>query len=225
MVEPPTSMNGQQLDLPLRLRATHEDGMAVRVLEFTHAEHAPPPFEAGAHVFVETGPGVVHSYSLCNAPGEPEYYELGALNEPSSRGGSAAMQALLPGQVVRTSTPRTAFALDESAPYSILIGGGIGITPLLSMAERLAASWSNSSCSTPHTEIQLAKQLRRFLGQPVHGACSRHGQHQLVPHGWRSYRDLAHLGVFVAQQHGTLRKDGTSKTAFNQLQGWPRNHK
>jgi vanillate O-demethylase ferredoxin subunit len=41
---------------------------------------------------------------------------------------------------VRTSTPRNAFALDESAPYSLLLAGGIGITPLIAMAERLAAT-------------------------------------------------------------------------------------
>lgn len=171
MVEPPTNMNVQQLDLPLRLRATREDGLAVRVLEFTHAEDEKlPPFEAGAHLLVETGPGVIRSYSLCNAPGAPEYYELGVLNEPSSRGGSVAMHALLPGQVVRTSTPRNAFALEESAPYSILIGGGIGLTPLLSMAERLAAtgqSFELHYCCREPRRASFLERLRepRFAGR------------------------------------------------------------
>ena len=87
MAEPPTNIDGPRLDLSLRLRTARADGSAVRVLEFTHAEGGElPAFEAGAHLLVEAGPGVVRSYSLCNAPGEPGRYELGVLLEEPSRG-------------------------------------------------------------------------------------------------------------------------------------------
>lgn len=131
-------MDTVSLDLPLRLDEVRDDGQGVRVFDFVHADGgALPPFEAGAHLLVEAAPGLVRSYSLCNDPHEQGRYQLAVLREPASRGGSAAMHALGVGQVVRASRPRNAFPLEEQAPKSLLVGGGIGITPMLAMAERL----------------------------------------------------------------------------------------
>ena len=171
MAEPPTSRDGPRLDLALRLRTARADGLAVRILEFMLAEGGElPAFEAGAHLLVETGAGVVRSYSLCNAPGEPGRYELGVLLEQSSRGGSLAMHALQPGQVVRTSAPRNAFPLDESAPYTLLLAGGIGITPLIAMAEELAATGRDFElhyCCREQQRASFLERLRepRFAGR------------------------------------------------------------
>jgi vanillate O-demethylase ferredoxin subunit len=171
MAEPSTGPDGSRLGLPLKLRSARADGLDVRVLEFIHADGGElPAFDAGAHLLIETSPGTVRSYSLCNAPGKPGYYELGVLKEPSSRGGSVTMHGLRPGQVVRSSAPRNAFALDESAPFNLLIGGGIGITPLLSMAEHLAASQRNFQlhyCCREPRRAAFLERLResRFAGR------------------------------------------------------------
>lgn len=171
MAEPSTGPDGSRLDLPLQLRSARADGLDVRILEFVHADGDElPPFDAGAHLLIETSPGTIRSYSLCNAPGKPACYELGVLKEAASRGGSLAMHALKPGQVVRSSAPRNAFGLDESAPSSLLIGGGIGITPLLSMAERLAArqhSFQLHYCCREPRRASFLDRLRepRFAGR------------------------------------------------------------
>lgn len=163
MAEAPIGTDGPWMELPLRLQTARADGSAVRILEFTHADGAElPPFEAGAHLLVETSHGVVRSYSLCNAPGKPRRYQLGVLLEQASRGGSLAMHMLQPGQVVRTSRPRNAFALDESAPYSLLLAGGIGITPLIAMAERLAATGRDFELHYCCRERQRASFLGRL---------------------------------------------------------------
>jgi vanillate monooxygenase ferredoxin subunit len=163
MATPTTGTEAPRLDLPLRLQTARTDGLAVRILEFTHAEGGElPAFEAGAHLLVEAAPGVVRSYSLCNAPGNPERYQLGVLLEEPSRGGSLAMHALRPGQVIRTSVPRNAFELDESAPYSLLLAGGIGITPLIAMAERLAATGRDFELHYCCRERQRASFLERL---------------------------------------------------------------
>lgn len=97
------------------------------------------PFEAGSHVDVELGPGLVRQYSLCGAPARGDPYRICVLREPKSRGGSAAVHdRLAAGATLRIGVPRNLFALEEGAARSLLLAGGIGITPILAMAHRLA---------------------------------------------------------------------------------------
>ncbi|WP_439893356.1 PDR/VanB family oxidoreductase (plasmid) [Ralstonia sp. 25C] len=97
-----------------------------------------PPFSAGAHIDVHVG-GLVRQYSLCNRPGETHRYQIGVLRDTNSRGGSVAMHALAVGDTLEISAPKNHFPLAAEARHSILLAGGIGVTPLLAMAEQLAA--------------------------------------------------------------------------------------
>ena len=100
-----------------------------------------PPFAAGAHIDVQVPGGLTRQYSLCNAPDERHRYLIGVLREPASRGGSQAMHELVrEGDTLRISAPRNHFALAADAKHSLLLAGGIGVTPILSMAEHLAAA-------------------------------------------------------------------------------------
>jgi vanillate O-demethylase ferredoxin subunit len=97
-----------------------------------------PRFEAGAHLDLHLPNGLVRQYSLCNDPAETDRYLLGVLRDPASRGGSAAVHdALAEGQTLSISAPKNHFALVKGAPRTLLLAGGIGITPLLAMAEQL----------------------------------------------------------------------------------------
>jgi vanillate O-demethylase ferredoxin subunit len=99
-----------------------------------------PPFGAGSHIDVETAPGVVRQYSLCNLPDGRDHYEIAVLREPASRGGSIALhERFREGDTIRVSEPRNHFALRPVTGEILLLAGGIGITPLLCMAERLSA--------------------------------------------------------------------------------------
>lgn len=101
-----------------------------------------PPFRAGAHIDVVAPNGMVRQYSLCNHPGERQRYVIGVLRDPSSRGASQAIHAQLSkGDVVRISAPRNHFALAPSG-RSLLLAAGIGVTPLMCMAEELHAQGS-----------------------------------------------------------------------------------
>lgn len=98
-----------------------------------------PAFTAGAHVDVHLPGGLVRQYSLCNDPRERHRYLIAVLREPDSRGGSAAMhEHVQEGDRLTISEPRNQFPLAEDAGRTLLLAGGIGITPLLAMAERLA---------------------------------------------------------------------------------------
>ena len=97
-----------------------------------------PPFTAGAHIDVELGNGEERSYSLLNDQGETHRYVIAVLREPAGRGGSAWMHDVLrEGDVLRATEPSNDFRLSEAGEHHILIAGGIGITPILSMAARL----------------------------------------------------------------------------------------
>ncbi|WP_066709921.1 PDR/VanB family oxidoreductase [Curvibacter delicatus] len=98
-----------------------------------------PAFGAGAHVDVQLPGGITRQYSLCNDPQETHRYLIGVLRDPASRGGSKAVHDLVKeGDVLQISTPKNHFPLAHDAKKSLLLGGGIGITPILCMAERLA---------------------------------------------------------------------------------------
>lgn len=96
-----------------------------------------PPFSAGAHIDVHVG-GMIRQYSLCNNPTDTQRYMIGVLKDPASRGGSVAMHGLSEGDIIEISEPRNHFPLHGGAAHSVLLAGGIGITPILCMAERLA---------------------------------------------------------------------------------------
>ena len=97
-----------------------------------------PPFSAGAHIDVEVEPGLVRQYALCSDPDEQHRYLIAVLRDPRSRGGSVGMHdRIAVGQTLRISAPKDHFPLQPAAHY-LLFAGGIGVTPILSMAERLA---------------------------------------------------------------------------------------
>lgn len=99
-----------------------------------------PAFTAGAHVEVQLPVGLLRHYSLMNPPAERMRYVIAVHRHPASRGGSSYLHRVLRvGDVLRIGAPKNNFALEESAPHSLLIAGGIGITPLLAMAHRLNA--------------------------------------------------------------------------------------
>ena len=136
-----------------------------------------PPFQAGAHVDVHLPGGLVRQYSLCNAPGEAQCYELGVLRTPDSRGGSHAAHSLQAGDTLQISAPRNLFPLAPGAPHHLLLAGGIGITPLLAMAQALYAcgqSFHLHACSRSQARLPFASRLR---SAPWAGCTSVHVDH------------------------------------------------
>ena len=98
-----------------------------------------PAFEAGAHVDVHLPDNLIRQYSLCNPPIETHRYQIGVLRDAGSRGGSEAMHDRIDvGTVLRISAPKNHFPLVD-AKRTLLLAGGIGVTPILAMAETLAS--------------------------------------------------------------------------------------
>jgi vanillate O-demethylase ferredoxin subunit len=94
------------------------------------------PYRAGAHIDV-TGPtGIVRQYSLCGPPSDPRVFVIAVKREPASRGGSAALHEVQPGDRLFVSEPRNLLSI-ATGDRHLLVAGGIGVTPLLSMAYEL----------------------------------------------------------------------------------------
>lgn len=123
-----------------------------------------PAFSAGSHIDVRLPGGLTRQYSLCNDPAETHRYLIGVLREPASRGGSAAMHDLVhEGTLLEISTPRNHFPLAHDARRSLLLAGGIGITPILCMAERLAiagADFDLHYCARSPARAAFAQRIR-----------------------------------------------------------------
>ncbi|WP_081074259.1 PDR/VanB family oxidoreductase [Burkholderia diffusa] len=124
-------------------RYTEADGIAS--FEFASLDGGDlPRFDAGSHIDVYIPGGPVRQYSLCNPPHDRSRYQIAVLRDAQSRGGSIRMHdAICEGDEVRISAPRNLFSLASGATKHVLLAGGIGLTPLLCMAECL--SWTNQS--------------------------------------------------------------------------------
>ncbi|SEJ61206.1 vanillate O-demethylase ferredoxin subunit [Sphingobium sp. AP50] len=104
-----------------------------------------PAFEPGAHVDVQLSAGLARSYSLVNDPAIRGYYEIAVHHAIDSRGGSRHIhEQWRVGQILDISDPKNNFPMVEDASHTVMIAGGIGITPMLPMIarlEKLGRSW------------------------------------------------------------------------------------
>ncbi|QPL46096.1 oxidoreductase [Halomonas sp. A40-4] len=132
-------MSHPSLSLIVEVKARHEEALGIATFELADPHGRPlPPFSAGAHIDVQVKEGVIRQYSLCNHSEERDRYLIGVLRDEASRGGSVAMHdEIKEGDFLLISAPKNHFPL-KPAKRTYLLAGGIGITPLLCMAERLA---------------------------------------------------------------------------------------
>lgn len=148
-------------------RLVAEDICAFELVEATG--RTLPAFAAGAHIDVHLPGGIIRQYSLCNDPNETHRYVIGVLKDPRSRGGSIAMHELAIDARLQISEPRNLFPLAHGAQHSILVAGGIGITPLLCMAQQLAnqsASFELHYCARSFDRIAFRDELRASAISP-----------------------------------------------------------
>ncbi len=159
-------------------------GDRVVVLDLAAADGSPlPAWEPGAHVDVLLPSGLVRQYSLCGEPGAPTW-RLAVLREEASRGGSTWIaDRVAEGDRLRLAGPRTHFALDDSDAPALLLAGGIGITPLVGMAQRLAAAGREFVIHYAGHEGRMAflDELRAAYGDRVVAYVSERGERVDIP--------------------------------------------
>lgn len=157
---------GQPVELLVRGIRMQAEG--IHAFDLVHPEGQELPLvEAGAHVDVHLPGGIVRSYSLAGDPDDRTRWTLGVLREPKGRGGSRAMhETVRVGQKLTIGWPRNAFALADGAKHSILLAGGIGITPLKAMAHVLASrgeSFELHYCARTPRHAAFLDELRALV--------------------------------------------------------------
>lgn len=127
-----------------------------------------PPFEPGAHIDLHLPNGLVRSYSLANSADERNRYVVGVLNDRASRGGSRFIhEQLRVGTVLEIGAPRNNFRLDEHAEHTVLVAGGIGITPLYCMLQRLVERGRSVEllyCSRTRSDAAFVEPVEALVG-------------------------------------------------------------
>jgi ferredoxin-NADP reductase/nitrite reductase/ring-hydroxylating ferredoxin subunit len=125
---------------PLRVQVARkwETAHDIMAFELMSTGDPLPTFQPGAHIDVHLPNGLVRQYSITNGPGDTACYRIGVKLEAESTGGSQALHhTVRQGDMLAISEPRNNFPLRRDALRTILIAGGIGVTPLLAMAQAL----------------------------------------------------------------------------------------
>jgi vanillate O-demethylase ferredoxin subunit len=127
------------MDIAVKVLRKKQEALDIASFELVKPDgSALPGFSAGSHIDVQVPGGLTRQYSLCNDATEQHRYRIAVLRDANSRGGSAGMHvAVKEGDTLLISEPRNHFPLVH-AQRTLLFAGGIGVTPLLAMAQRLA---------------------------------------------------------------------------------------
>lgn len=155
---PPESTEARRAPLRVVVSRKWEPAEGIAGFELQAVSGTLPTFQPGAHIDVHLPNGLVRQYSVTNGPGELDAYRIGVKRDPNSRGGSAVLHdTIAEGDVLAISEPRNNFTLRRDSDRTVLVAGGIGVTPLLAMAQTL------------HNE-RLGFELHYFAQGPAHVA-------------------------------------------------------
>jgi ferredoxin-NADP reductase len=138
-------------------------------------------YTPGAHLQVEVllgGRPQTRSYSLIGLP-DATAYRIAVKRVEVSRGGSHAMWRLAVGDRLRVSAPVNQFSVSLQASATLLVAGGIGVTPLVGMAQQLAARSAPLRmllAARSAAELAYAEPLRIALGDALHTFAGDQGQ-------------------------------------------------
>jgi vanillate O-demethylase ferredoxin subunit len=143
------------------------------------------PWSVGSHLKlrVDTGTGDdTRFYSLVGLPQESlasGLYRIAVKRVPASRGGSRHMWGLQAGDELRVGDPDSHFEPGLKAAGHLILAGGIGITPLLGMAQVLAergAALQMRYAARSADELVYRDRLQALLGERLQTFCSDAGQ-------------------------------------------------
>lgn len=150
----------------------------VRAYEFRSASGENlPPVKAGAHlkvpVLMRDGTTLIRHYSICSNPSRRDVYEIAVLKQENGRGGSQRIHELIElGMILHCEKPENYFEVENSPHPAVLIAGGIGITAIKPMAQRLAAqarAFELHYVGSSQTQMAFLDRLQRECGASFHG--------------------------------------------------------
>jgi ferredoxin-NADP reductase len=170
----------------MRLTAIAYAAKDTNLYEFRRTDGANlPGIEPGAHIDIHLPNGMMRQYSLVTADGDPAAYVVGIKRDRASRGGSRYVHEYLGvAEILKIGGPRNHFPLIEDAPHSVLIAGGIGITPIWCMAQRLqklGRSFELHYACRTRDEAAFLQELQKLPQAHVHIDAEAGGFLDLAP--------------------------------------------
>lgn len=156
---PPSGVRARVTDRRVEAEGVFSVDLAVP------AASLPEQPSPGAHVDLLLPNGLVRQYSLVRWT--PKSLVIAVKLEANGRGGSECLSRVQPGDEIMLGAVRNAFALHPGTHESVLVAGGIGITPFVSMAERLATEgrrWTLYYAARSASHAPYAEELMRFGG-------------------------------------------------------------
>ncbi|MEP7294987.1 MAG: PDR/VanB family oxidoreductase [Burkholderiales bacterium] len=166
---------------PATVRAHRDLSPTVREFEL-RPEGGVQPWTVGSHLNVQLSINdrdETRCYSLVGLPGDPEVYRIAVKLVDHSRGGSRHMWSLETGAELRIGEPANHFELPLGAAQYLLVAGGIGITPLVGMAQMLAARGADVRmlyAARSAAEFALGDELGAALGERLRTFADDAGQ-------------------------------------------------
>lgn len=152
-----------QSTLSALVTARELDPSGAVAYELRSPEDALPAFTAGSHIALYLSNGMTRSYSLMNSEADSNRYVVGVGLDKNSRGGSRFMHTeVQQGTRLEISRPSNLFPLSADAPRTVMIAGGIGITPFLSMISKLNIlnmSWRLHYCARTRAQAPFLSHL------------------------------------------------------------------
>lgn len=175
-----------QSPIDMRLTAIAYAAKDTNLYEFRRPDGASlPGIEPGAHIDIHLPNGMMRQYSLVTADGDPAAYVVGIKRDRASRGASRYVHEYLSvAEILKIGGPRNNFPLNEDAPHSVLIAGGIGITPIWCMAQRLqklGRSFQLHYACRTREEAAFLQELKGLPQAHVHIDAEESGFLDLAP--------------------------------------------
>lgn len=131
------SKTNTQLDkVLLTIKRIQSETSAIKSYELVAKDgETLPKIEAGAHLVFHLDNGLTRYYSLYDSPGDSQSYHVAVLKDVNSRGGSEFIHDNFKTlDQVLVSGPKNNFPVSDKTKKAVLIAGGIGVTPIISMA-------------------------------------------------------------------------------------------
>jgi vanillate O-demethylase ferredoxin subunit len=187
--------------IPVRVVAAETIAEGIRLLKLSPQDGSLlPAWEPGSHIDLHLDSGMIRQYSLCGSCADTSTYEIAVKREPESRGGSKFVhETLTVGSQLSISAPRNHFTASAEAERNLLVAGGIGITPIISMARQFhlqdrAFELLYFTRSETHTAFR-----DELSTGPLNGSCrllfglERDAVEATLDDALRSHQDGSHL--------------------------------
>ena len=155
--------------LLVRVRSVVGEAEDINAYEIVRPDGSPlPPFAPGSHIDLYFRDQRVRQYSLCGDPADTRRYWFAVQREPQGRGGSNAIfERVHVGRILAISEPRNHFPLHSDARRHLLLAGGIGITPMVSMIHLPAPDWGRFHAALLQRARRKERRSTEALGELV----------------------------------------------------------